>query len=103
MEIFTAIYKKPLKLFLPPCAMVLDESSFNEQLAVNNITFFGSGSLKWKNICTHSNASFADISVITATGIAALSHQLFVQKKFTDLAYSEPLYLKEFQDLPGKK
>jgi len=103
MEVFTAIYNKPLKLFLQPCAMVLDETSFNKELENNSILFFGNGSLKWRNICTHLNASFADISEISASGIATLSHQYLLQKKFTELAYSEPLYLKEFQDLPGKK
>jgi len=103
MEVFTAIYNKPLKLFLPPCAMVLDEASFGKELENNPVIFFGNGSIKWKAICTHSNASFADISGISAVGIAALSYHFFGEKRFTELAYSEPLYLKEFQDSPHKK
>jgi tRNA threonylcarbamoyladenosine biosynthesis protein TsaB len=103
MEVFTAIYNKPLKLFLQPCAMVLDERSFNKELENGSILFFGSGALKWKNICTHLSASFADISGVSAPGIAALSYRYFLQKEFAELAYSEPLYLKEFQDFPPKK
>lgn len=97
MEIFTALYNKELKLTIAPCAMILDDSSFFEQLEQNPIIFFGSGSSKWAKACKHPNASFADIS-ITPEAIASLSDSLKIQAHFTELAYAEPLYLKEFND-----
>jgi tRNA threonylcarbamoyladenosine biosynthesis protein TsaB len=59
--------------------------------------FFGNGAAKWKSLCSHSNASFAAASNITEA-MASLSEAYFVQQKFSDLAYSQPFYLKEFQD-----
>ena len=100
MEIFTAIYHKNLQQYLQPCAMILDEFSFEKDLVKSNIMFFGSGSEKWKNICPDNyrdtNAVFKTVSLLPES-LGKSSNMLFSEKKFTDLAYSEPFYLKEFQ------
>lgn len=100
MEVFTAIYKHDLTIQLQPCAMILDELSFEKELSENKIMFFGSGSAKWENICPDSyqdeNAIFKTVTILPES-MSGLSNSLFLEKKFTDLAYSEPLYLKEFQ------
>jgi len=100
MEVFTAIYKHDLTIHLSPCAMILDELSFEKELLKNRIIFFGSGSAKWELICPDSyrdtNAAFETVAILPES-MSSLSNSLFAEKKFTDLAYSEPLYLKEFQ------
>ena len=96
MEVFTAVYKNDLTIYLPPCATILDEFSFENELSKNKIIFFGSGAAKWKMICNHSNAFFERVSILPES-MSIQSNILFLQKKFTALAYSEPLYLKEFQ------
>ena len=100
LEVFTAVYKKDLTLYLPPCAMILDEFSFENELSKDKIMFFGSGAPKWKMICPASfrgtNAVFETVSILPES-MSNQSNNLFLQKKFTILAYSEPLYLKEFQ------
>lgn len=100
MEVFTAIYKHDITIYMQPCAMILDESSFEKELSENKIVFFGSGSAKWEKICPgryrDSNAVFRTVSILPES-MSNLSNSLFLEKKFTDLAYSEPLYLKEFQ------
>ena len=97
MEVFTALYNQDLTTALAPCAMVLDENSFAQQLKQNKIVFFGSGAFKWQAMCKHPNASFAVVSNL-ANAMAALSNTYFKKQAFADLAYSEPFYLKEFQD-----
>ena len=57
--------------------------------------FFGNGSNKFKAIIKHDNAIFKDLKG-DATSMIALSEKKFTGKEFTDLAYAEPLYLKEF-------
>lgn len=100
MEIFTALYKHDLSIELRPCAMILDESSFEKELKNNQIVFFGSGSDKWKLICPDSyrdkRAIFQTVS-ISPKSFGTAAYTLFSEKKFTELAYSEPVYLKEFQ------
>ncbi len=102
MEVFTAIYQNDLTLYLQPCAMILDEFSFEKELLNNKILFFGSGSEKWKNICKHgyrdTNASFKSVSILPES-LSKTSNNLFLKKKFTNVAYSEPFYLKEFQSV----
>jgi tRNA threonylcarbamoyladenosine biosynthesis protein TsaB len=96
MEVFTAVYKHDLTIHLQPCAMILDEFSFEKELLKNKIMFFGGGSDKWKLICKHENAIFKPVSILPKS-LSKSTNTLFFEKKFTELAYSEPLYLKDFQ------
>ncbi len=96
MEVFTAIFKNDLSVLLPPCAMILDDSSFEKELTENKIIFFGSGSEKWKLMCKQPNAVFKDVSILPES-MCKHANSLFSKKIFTELAYSEPFYLKEFQ------
>jgi tRNA threonylcarbamoyladenosine biosynthesis protein TsaB len=95
MEVFTALYNTELKEIIPPAAIILDEESFADYLLNNAIIFFGSGSEKWKSITKHANAFFENINV-DASHLAILSYQKFSEKKFTDIIYCEPIYIKEF-------
>ena len=96
MEVFTAVYKKDLSQWLAPCPMILDEFSFSKELASHRIIFFGPGSAKWEPICRHTNALF-EKKYFLSEAMAHYSHILHFQGLFSDLAYSEPFYLKEFQ------
>jgi tRNA threonylcarbamoyladenosine biosynthesis protein TsaB len=98
MEVFTAIYQQDLKVYMQPCAMIIDKFSFEKELLNSQILFFGSGSEKWKQVSSHSNASFKTVLILPES-LSRSSERLFSQKKFTDLAYSEPLYVKEFQSV----
>lgn len=98
MEIFTAIYQQDLDIYMQPCAMILNEVSFEKELLSSKIMFFGSGAEKWKKVCNNPNAVFKSVTVLPES-LAGLSNTLFSEKNFTDLAYSEPLYLKEFQSV----
>ena len=97
MEVFTAIYSSKMATLFSPCAMILQQDSFINQLEKDQIVFFGSGAAKWKVLCNHPNASFTVASNLPAA-MAQLSHTYFTRNDFADLAYSEPFYLKEFQD-----
>ena len=95
MEVFTAIYTKDLQIVKEPAAITLNENSFDEYLSDNSICFFGNGSNKFKSIIKHDKAIFNDLKA-DASSMISLSAKKFTGKEFTDLAYAEPLYLKEF-------
>ena len=95
MEVFTALYDTALNELIAPCAMILEESSFSEWLNKHEIIFFGSGSSKWKNFVQHGNAIFKE-SFYSPRDIAYISNNEFRQHAFSDLAYTEPIYLKDF-------
>lgn len=96
MEVFTALYDQDLEEVMPPAAIILENDSFNKELENNSILFLGNGSTKWKHVCHHHpNALFAEV-IHTAVHLAPLAERLFLQENFANLAYEEPVYLKEF-------
>ncbi|HLP37867.1 tRNA (adenosine(37)-N6)-threonylcarbamoyltransferase complex dimerization subunit type 1 TsaB [Lacibacter sp.] len=95
MEVFTALYSADLKPVSSISALILNSDSFVRQLENSRIFFFGDGAPKWQIICTHSNAFFLDVKW-TAGDMVGLADKLFEQKSFSSLAYSVPVYGKEF-------
>jgi tRNA threonylcarbamoyladenosine biosynthesis protein TsaB len=80
---------------LPATAMIIDENSFASYLLDHRMSFFGEGSDKCKQVITAPNAAFVDIAFnIGYLGI--LSFYRYLQEEFTAVAYSEPVYTKEF-------
>jgi tRNA threonylcarbamoyladenosine biosynthesis protein TsaB len=96
-EVFTAIYDHSLNILLAPKALILDENSYAVFLDKDPVVFFGNGSDKWKTICKHPNAEFQCVNIDSAP-MAFLSYKKFSDKipQFSDPAYLEPLYIKEF-------
>jgi tRNA threonylcarbamoyladenosine biosynthesis protein TsaB len=95
MEVFTAIYSKELGILMEPAAIILNEKSFDEFLSKHTVCFFGNGSNKFSTIKKHENAVFSDLRP-DASSMISLSEKKFAKQEFTNLAYAEPLYLKEF-------
>ncbi len=95
MEVYTAIYDKELHEIEKPQAMVITDDSFAGRLQQQNILFCGSGSKKLQSILSHTNASFSSTNM-NAAHVAALASKKHLVQSFSDLAYTEPLYIKEF-------
>lgn len=95
MEVFTAVYDKDLNTILPPCALILDENSFANLLLNNKIIFFGDGAAKWQHLNYFTNAYFFHPKSKTLY-MNELSFKKFSNSAFADLAYTEPIYIKEF-------
>ena len=101
MEVFTAIYDKDLGERIVPHALILDENSFGSILVLNKILFCGSGSRKLQTVLSHSNASIIEMGV-THYSLAKMSYKYFLEKRFADIAYIEPMYLKDFHSSARK-
>ena len=97
MEVFMAVYDAAYNIVLPAATLLLNLQSFANVLLKNKIIFFGNGASKWQQICTDKQAIFykPDINYLY---MSALSHIKYDNNSFSDLAYSEPSYLKEFYD-----
>lgn len=95
MEVFTAIYSTSLQSVSPISALILTGESFAPKLKDSRIFFFGDGAPKWQTICTHSNALFLMVDW-NAGNMAELAERFYTQKEFVSLAYSIPVYGKEF-------
>lgn len=101
MEVFTALYDKSMKEKTAAHALIVDENSFSSLLDSDKILFCGNGSKKLQALITNTNASFSD-TASNASHLAPLTLTHFRKEEFVDLAYTEPLYIKEFYS-PDRK
>ena len=98
MEVFTAAYDFGLNKLMSPTPLILDENSYSELLATGRpVLFFGDGSDKARGLLTARNAVFVPDVVPLAVDMVALAERCYARREFIDLAYSTPLYLKDFQ------
>ncbi len=95
MEVFTAVYDKALQEKNPAHPLIIDENSFSDILSSSAVLFCGNGSKKLQPLISNNNATFSD-SISNASHLSPLSQNCFLKKEFADLAYTEPLYIKEF-------
>lgn len=101
MEVFTAVYDKDLREKNSPHTLVIDENSFASLLLTGKILFCGNGVKKLQPLISNSNALFSN-KIADASHLARLSFPCYNKNEFSDLAYAEPLYIKEFYSMPGK-
>ena len=101
MEVYTAVYTKNLVEKIPPHVMILQEKSFDSLLSGHQVLFFGSGSRKFQDITSNSNAFFTHTPSLIPS-LSDLAYRRFHMNDFADLAYTEPLYIKDFYS-PSRK
>ncbi|MCM1066310.1 MAG: tRNA (adenosine(37)-N6)-threonylcarbamoyltransferase complex dimerization subunit type 1 TsaB [Muribaculaceae bacterium] len=99
MEVYTAAYDFGLNALLAPQPMVLDQSSYVALKADGRpILYFGSGAEKAREFFADCpQARYVPDVDAVAVDMTALSDRAYSRRDFIDLAYSTPLYLKEFQ------
>jgi len=98
MEVYTAAYNSALEPIVAPQAMILDEHSFNGQLECGyTLVVMGNGSDKARQVLTHDKVRFIGGIKPVAVEMLALAEKAWREQQFLDVAYSTPLYLKEFQ------
>ncbi|MDQ6814918.1 MAG: tRNA (adenosine(37)-N6)-threonylcarbamoyltransferase complex dimerization subunit type 1 TsaB [Bacteroidota bacterium] len=96
MEVFTALYDQQLNNLLAPQPFIIEENSFEGAAENGEIMFFGSGSVKFKNITALKRARFLEVNS-NAKSLAELAEKAFQLANFADVSYSEPNYFKDFQ------
>ena len=98
MEVYTAVYNAALEPVLEPQAMILDGHSFEDLLQQGyTLVAMGNGSDKARQVLAHERMRFIEGMKPVAVEMMALAEKAYREKDFIDVAYSTPLYLKEFQ------
>ena len=98
MEVYTAAYTPALEALVEPQAMILDEHSFKNLLDEGyTLVAVGNGSDKAREVLKHDRMRFIAGVKPVALEMMALAEKAFREQQFIDVAYSTPLYLKEFQ------
>ena len=100
MEVYTQLSEADGETIVDMHPKVIDENSFHAELNEGTIWFFGSGAAKCRPIISHSNARFVEGIEPLASNMGALAYKAFQENEFADLAYAEPIYLKEFGGRP---
>lgn len=96
MEVYYAIYDAHGKTVKDVSAEIIHEDSFDNIPETQKIIFFGDGAGKCKDVIKRPNAYFADDFRISASHMHRPVFQAFNDHHFEDVAYFEPLYLKDF-------
>ncbi len=96
MEVYTALYDNQFNVVKDIDALIIDENSFKDELQNNRIVFIGDGSDKCRDVINGENALFILDKVPLAANMTDVAYRKYLDKKFEDVAYFEPFYLKDF-------
>ena len=96
MEIYYAFYDSEGKTVKDISAEIINEDTFSTIPLTQEIVIFGDGAAKCMNIIKRPNITFAEDFKISASHMYKPVMQSFDNRHFEDVAYFEPLYLKDF-------
>lgn len=103
MEVYYTIYDSKGNIVKETSAEVMNADSFSSFPSDQEIVLFGEGSAKLKNIIKRNNIIFDDEFRISASHLCIPAGKALKDKLFEDIAYFEPLYLKDFLATKQKK
>ncbi|MGE0089005.1 MAG: tRNA (adenosine(37)-N6)-threonylcarbamoyltransferase complex dimerization subunit type 1 TsaB [Bacteroidales bacterium] len=103
MEVYTALYSSDAKVIKDVSAEIITPESYKEILDVSKIVCFGNGAFKASEIIKHPNFKFIPDIFTLAQYMTEISEEFYLMKKFEDIAYFEPFYLKDFVATVPKK
>lgn len=101
MEVYMKGATPEGRVILSTQAKVLEEGSFSEH-AEKRFVLMGNGAAKAYEVLDHpSKVLLSNISP-AATGMIKIGYERYLAGAFEDVAYFEPMYLKEFQTKKSK-
>ncbi len=105
MEVYTRVFDSQGNALTPVEAKIIDADSFAEQRSKAQaegfeIIIFGDGASKCCEILP--DVRYVEVAP-SARGLARLAQVAFEQKRFENIAYFEPFYLKDFVVTQSKK
>ena len=101
MEVYTAVFENGVQV-TETAPMIIDETSFAEYLEQGPCLFIGDGAGKCTDVIKHPNAQFCQCWP-KASAMLEPAMKAYKEKRFEDVAYFEPFYLKEFVATVSKK
>ena len=102
MEVYAAVFTPNGRQLTETVPVIVGPDSFADRLAEGPVLFIGDGALKCREVLPSPNAFFAE-AFPTAMAMAPLAEAAYTQKRFEDVAYFEPFYLKDFVATVSRK
>jgi tRNA threonylcarbamoyladenosine biosynthesis protein TsaB len=103
MEVYYSILTSEGKSIKGISAEIIDESSFSDIPENVMMLIFGDGASKCKQVLKRQNTVFADEFRISAAYMYEPAIKSLRERRFEDIAYFEPFYLKDFITSRPKK
>lgn len=95
MEVYAAVFTPEGRQLTETEPMVITGKSFEKELFQGPVLFIGDGAGKCSGVLDSPNAHFLQCCP-RADAMGALADTEYKEKRFKDLAYFEPFYLKQF-------
>ena len=111
MEVYSAVFeiatspagtRNDARQITETAPVIVDENSFAEYLEQGPCLFIGDGAGKCADVIKHPNAHFFQCNP-KASAMLSPAMDALNEKRFEDVAYFEPFYLKEFVATVSKK
>ena len=102
MEVYSAVFEAGKGQITETTPTIVDENSYAEYLEQGPVLFIGDGAGKCADAIKHPNAHFCQCNP-KASAMLTPAMQAYNEKRFEDVAYFEPFYLKEFVATVSKK
>ena len=107
MEVYTATFARTpgeatFTQITETAPAIIDENSFADLLEEGPCLFIGDGAGKCADVIKHPNARFQQCNPM-ASAMLSPALDAYKEKRFEDVAYFEPFYLKEFVATVSKK
>lgn len=108
MEVYAAVYEiagqagNDVRQITETAPAIIDENSYSDILEKGKVLFIGDGACKCADVIKHPNATFVQCWP-KASAMLEPAMKAYKEKRFEDVAYFEPFYLKEFVATVSKK
>ena len=108
MEVYAAVYEiaaqagNDVRQITETAPAIIDENSYSDILERGKVLFIGDGAGKCADVIKHPNAAFVQCWP-KASAMLEPAMKAYKEKRFEDVAYFEPFYLKEFVATVSKK
>jgi tRNA threonylcarbamoyladenosine biosynthesis protein TsaB len=96
MEVYYTVFNVKGDVVRSIKAEIIDRNSFSEYPESSRIFLFGDGALKCKGTVTGKNVLFDTDFMISASFMFKPAYEALNHRRFEDVAYFEPFYLKDF-------
>jgi len=103
-EVYALVLNFKKEIIEPTKSVIIDKDSFSHFTKKNRVVLIGNGIKKIKDITQNPNFIYAEnVLLPSAKDMSKFAYKLFKNKRFEDVAYFEPFYLKEFKTSTPKK
>lgn len=96
MEIYYSVYDAAGKTVKEIRAEIIDQNSLNDLPVNARLFIFGDGAAKCREVIERDKTVFDDTLKMSASFMREAAYEALDRKRFEDVAYFEPFYLKDF-------